>query len=245
MRFDTHRVSAFLVESLQRARPSVEVIVDDGDIIHARTRHGDLAAIYLIETAISAAEIRYHVDVNSADRIHTLFVLWGDLLIPADGARYQPHDWMQALLTLHGDKIYAFDPYLGDDLVFPAHFEREPGSYTRRIRYGAPIRAGWLSCSLVTADLGGRAGTWRVADFEPRAPAASAAPSDPLHAHFALLGIERRATTHETRAAVKHAYRRLARQHHPDLSDHPAAAERMRQLNEAYSAILDTLDSAR
>lgn len=244
MRFDTHRVSAFLVESLQRARPAVEVIVDDGDIIHARTRHGDLAAIYLIETAISAAEIRYHVQVNSAAHIHTLFVLWGDLLIPGDGARYQPHDWMHALLALHGDKIYAFDPYLGDDLVFPAHFEREPGSYTRRIRHGAPIHAARLSCSLVATDLAGLAGTWRVADFEPRTGTTASAARDPLHAHFALLGIERRPSAQETRAAAKHAYRRLARQHHPDISDHPAAAERMRQLNEAYSAILDMLDSA-
>jgi hypothetical protein len=51
-------------------------------------------------------------------------------------------------------------------------------------------------------------------------------PSDP----YAILGVPRDATDGE----IGRAHRRLAKAMHPDLSDDPAAAARIRQINDAW-----------
>lgn len=243
MRFDTHRVGAFLVDALQKARPRLEVIVDDGDIIHVRVHPNHTAAIYLVETAISTAEIRYLIETNTREGVYTLFVLWGELLMPQHGQQFRPYDWMHTLLALYGDKIYTFDPYLGDDLVYPVHFERQAGKYTRNIRYGKPIDASKLSCAHVQVHTAGLNGGCNIAEFEPRwmhgaATAEAILAHDPLAEYFTLLGIERKATPELTRIAVKHAFRRMARRFHPDVNASPGAADHMRRINEAYQVLL-------
>ena len=240
MRFDTHRISAFLVEEFQKAK--LNVLIDDGDLKHVRTVTGETAAIYLVETALPTSELRYLVETNTADHLYTMFILWAELLMPAHGTRYKPHDYMLGLLALHGEKIYAFDPYGGDQQVFPVHFEGEHGRHARYIRYGDPVVAGKLTCHSVKVTAPGVEGVWRMADFESRAGAQPAngriSLHDPLYAQLALLGVERKATPEATRLAVKRAYRKLARQYHPDLNKHADAADMMRRINQAYQAIL-------
>jgi len=53
--------------------------------------------------------------------------------------------------------------------------------------------------------------------------------------YYAVLGIERGASDGD----VKKAFRRLAQQWHPDVSADPAAAERFKELNEAYQVLSD------
>ena len=53
--------------------------------------------------------------------------------------------------------------------------------------------------------------------------------------HYEILGIERSATY----TAIRDAYRRLARQHHPDVSGASDAEERFKQINEAYDILRD------
>jgi curved DNA-binding protein CbpA len=53
--------------------------------------------------------------------------------------------------------------------------------------------------------------------------------------YYAALGVERTATD----AEIKKAFRRLAQQWHPDVSSDPAAAERFKDLNEAYQVLSD------
>ena len=52
---------------------------------------------------------------------------------------------------------------------------------------------------------------------------------------YAILGLPPSATS----AQVKQAFRRLARQYHPDLNSDPRAAERMKDINWAYSILGD------
>jgi molecular chaperone DnaJ len=51
--------------------------------------------------------------------------------------------------------------------------------------------------------------------------------------YYELLGVDRSADD----AEIKRAFRRLARQHHPDVSDAPGAEERFREIVEAYEVL--------
>jgi curved DNA-binding protein CbpA len=53
--------------------------------------------------------------------------------------------------------------------------------------------------------------------------------------YYAILGL----TPAATLADIKRAYRRLARQHHPDTNTSPDAARRFRQITEAYEVLSD------
>jgi DnaJ-class molecular chaperone len=52
---------------------------------------------------------------------------------------------------------------------------------------------------------------------------------------YSILGVPAAATTEEIRAA----YRRLARQYHPDLNAGPEAEARMKEINQAYATLSD------
>ncbi|MEK7862650.1 MAG: J domain-containing protein [Chloroflexota bacterium] len=53
--------------------------------------------------------------------------------------------------------------------------------------------------------------------------------------YYALLGVPRTATEEQIRSA----YRKLARQYHPDVNGEPAAAEKFKQVAEAYEVLSD------
>src|SRR3989475_4377950 len=53
--------------------------------------------------------------------------------------------------------------------------------------------------------------------------------------YYALLGVSRSATDEQIRSA----YRKLARQYHPDVNGAPDAAERFKQITEAYEVLTD------
>ena len=51
--------------------------------------------------------------------------------------------------------------------------------------------------------------------------------------YYDALGVSRTASTDE----IQRAYRKLARQHHPDVNHDPGAEERFKEVSEAYSAL--------
>ena len=53
--------------------------------------------------------------------------------------------------------------------------------------------------------------------------------------YYEVLGVSRDATADE----IQQAYRKLARQHHPDVNKDPAAEERFKEINEAYHVLSD------
>ncbi len=59
--------------------------------------------------------------------------------------------------------------------------------------------------------------------------------------YYEVLGVSRNATSEE----VQQAYRKLARQYHPDINSDPQAEERFKELNEAYQVLSDPKTRAR
>lgn len=234
MRFDTHRISAQLVNALQKASPRLEVSFDGGDLIRVSLESNEIVQIYLIESPITLYEIKSIVTANTGVGSYTLFILWHDLL-PIRGGHYRPHDWTEALLALHGGKIYAYDAFLGEDFyIFPVYFQNGA------IRYGDAIDATRLMGETVSIPSPLIAGVWRVANFD--ASESETGDTRPINTGMSLyyrrLGIAESAG----RTAVKRAYRHLARRYHPDLNTDPGATTQMQQINDAYQRILDYLD---
>ncbi|KAK8954134.1 hypothetical protein KSP39_PZI002324 [Platanthera zijinensis] len=71
------------------------------------------------------------------------------------------------------------------------------------------------------------------------ATAAASGGTDPDH--YAVLGIRQTATASE----VKHAYRRLAREHHPDVNRNQEAGEIFKKIHLAYEVLSDEVKRAR
>jgi hypothetical protein len=219
MRTITYNAGAYLVEELLQAGIVAHFLHDGGDILLFQTHTGEQVSIHLIESSIELYEVKRILAGNEAQGIHTLFILWGDRLLPGEGWLVNPPDWMEALFTLYGGLIYAYDVYGSEIFIFPIYFE-----YGERIRYGTTVHIGHLRC-------GTAADGWRVADF---ASHRAAARHNPLRRYYDLLGLD----DDDDAAAAKKAYRLLARRYHPDLNRSPDATAKMQQINDAYEQIM-------
>jgi hypothetical protein len=242
MRTVTYNASAFLVEELQRAGVVARFEHDGGDIILFQLWSGQRVSIHLIESSIQMYEIRQTLADNSANDIHTLFILWGDRMLPGDGQLYEADDWLAAFYSLYDNQVYAYDIYGSEIFIFPVHFD----GYTneRRVRYGTTVNMAHLACDTINTTAPNFTGFWRVAGFttakrhtQQEAPPEAEAT---LETYYDVLGIDEDATYE----LVRKAYRLLARRYHPDLNKSPNATAKMQQINEAYDAIIEALESA-
>jgi hypothetical protein len=244
MRFDLHKVRTYLVNELQNL-PSIDAVTHDGtDIILLRTAAGQDVIVHLIERSLSLNEIKTTLTENNAAGRHTLFILWADMLLPQEERLYVPDDWMDVLLALYDGKIYGYDTYGKYISVFPVYFERQPGRYERYIRYGDSIDPSKLRCDYVEVQTAHLSGYWRMADFDSkvvhhRTGGASNYASSPgerssMSSFYAVLSLPQDAD----KDAIRAAYRRLAREYHPDLNQSPDATVRMQAINVAYDHIM-------
>ena len=248
MRFDVHKVRTYLVNELNEATSTVADVRHDGtDLILADLYTGESVLIYLIERVMPVHEIKDTLTRNGASKLHTLFVLWGDMLLPQEDQNYLPEDWMEVLFTLYNGKIYGYDGFGPRPLVYPVYFHHQPASLEYFITYGKVVSASRLRCETVHIDSRFMSGFWHIADFnapdyEPMADAGDTKEHvyldhqrNPLKDYYSVLEI----SVDADRAAVRRAYYRLARRYHPDVSASTDSTLRMQQINEAYQRIME------
>lgn len=238
MRFETIYASQYLVYRLDYARV-VDKIRDDGDIILLDLNTGQSVMILLIERVMTLGDIQHYYQENTAKGIHTLMLIWADVFLPRDGEMYQLDDWMRLLVSLHGDKLYAYEVAGRDAFFFPVHMKGK--TYHRRVRYGNIVNYAAIGGKQVGTLNPYMPGEWLVGGFEHEeqsyrtySTTDTGTFADPLLPSFNILGLPRNAD--ET--SVKRAYYTLARLYHPDVNDSADADERMKGINAAYTIIM-------
>jgi hypothetical protein len=241
VRTETHAAREYLVLNLHQHPQVLNLWEDGSDLVAATFRSGAKLMIYLVDDYLSLHELQKILGENQAKGQHTLFFFWAEMLLPNDGERFMPQDWMMALLSLHGEKIYAYEVNSTEVFMFPVYFQAIEGQHERHIRWGKTLN--WQHIRLRTRPLETPhlKGDFLLGDFSPpqlgqgpktSPPAINLSPA--LQAHYRLLGLEDSADLE----AIKQAYRDLARQYHPDLNPAPEATSKMQALNAAYAQIL-------
>lgn len=238
-RYETAYVSAHTVNLLSESGMMSHMLHNGGDIVLFQNSLGQAISLHFIESALPLYEIRNILADNGRKDIYTLFLLWSDMLLPHHGQTYLVDDWMEALYTLYGSAIYAYELIDAESFVFPVYFRGH--GQLRQVEHGTTVRYRLLSCRTVRTHLPDFNDVWKVADFGGSSgaahdPVGEAAYDTALSEHYVLLGV----TPSDDRETIKRAYRLLARRFHPDLNRDSTAHEQMQKLNEAYRAVLDT-----
>lgn len=241
IRYETAYASAYFIESLKAGGQLGEMLHNGWDIVLFALPNGAKVSVHFIDSALPVYEIRKTLTENAAQGIHTLFMLWAEMMLPAHGQIYRADDWMEALYTLYGNTIYAYDIFDGEIFLFPVYFRGE--GLVRRAEFGTTLRFEHLAVREVTTHLAELTGTWQVADFggahgTAHDPVVELALAKALREAYAILGV----TPGDSPQTIKRAYRLLARRYHPDLNDAPEAHEEMQRLNSAYARILESFE---
>jgi DnaJ domain len=250
MRYMMYVANAHLINELRAAGAILDVVHNGYDVVMARVPSGQQVAFHFIERDIDVRLIHTILAENEAKGIYTLFLLWCAMLLPDHGSLYPPYDWMQALLTLYHDRIYAFEAEGQQAWIFPVHFRQVPDTYKRLVRFGDPVNFAHLGIEDIQVESAHIRGRFRIADFEDRQSARERRQnpskertrlfmsySNPLRAHFELLGVPIDADIE----LIRKAYRSLAMAYHPDLNKTPEANAKMQQINTAYREIMALL----
>ena len=210
--------------------------------------------VYIIERPPKTREIRAILRQNTGASIGTLFLVAADLL-PGDGYCGKLQAWQDNLRSLHLGAVYAFERTKGSANLLQINFDET----TQRNQFIV-----WhtrdFPCDAVSARRrevqSGLRGSWIIGDIasprfkrridEERAQkrfhyrtrrnlALDSQRAETINAAYLALEIEVGAG----QDAVKEAFRKLAREYHPDVSAHDKgeAERRFKEVQSAYQRI--------
>lgn len=230
-----HAAFSSLVEQLRAVKTVKSLRVrDEGSLTLELEQPGfiESVTVYLVAGELSLGFIKKAVNNNTRADVNTLFVVSSDLL-PEAGTNTEPDAAMSLLLDLYAGKIYAFSVIGNATKIFPIYI-----STTHHVTYGDAVDLANLGIDYVEIYSDHIWGLRKVADFTVRhfeqRPPKRAQVVNPLQSFYDLLDVPISAD----QADIKKAYRRKARQYHPDTYHAPDATQKMQNINEAYAKIM-------
>jgi hypothetical protein len=223
---------------------------------------GVIIMIHLIDEPMKASKVRRILEHATGGGIATMFILDAALLT-RPGKRVEGEKWFMPFQQIANDRIYTYRMGKNGPEIRPVQFVTVTRTESE-VRYGPALPIQQIRYLRQTVKHQALKGYWLIADFETelsaRSPAfrfqtpdqgtqrpphesssngAGAAPAPPgenrLTTSYRLLGVP----VNATREDVKAAFRKLAFEVHPDVSQLPKAeAEaRFKLLTEAYEYI--------
>lgn len=140
------------IDSVQKS-----VISQEPDII-VHSWSGILVHVHIVEAPLKPRSLKRTVQEATRVGIGSLFVVNSSLL-PPDGARLMPADWLMMLHALTDDKIYAYRMIGSEPRIQQVHFQMTTKSDEREVWYGPDIEIGqlpffrvWVKTSILKGD---------------------------------------------------------------------------------------------
>lgn len=121
---------------------------ENGDLL-LTLDNGKLIAIYVINRAIRLADIRERYEENTAQGLHTLYVV-DRRMLPEANESIDPPYWMSALHTLMHGRIYTYSYDNREVQIRPLHLDWKWGGQPRTVEYGDRIDVTSLRADMVT-----------------------------------------------------------------------------------------------
>lgn len=234
-------VFRYLVDSLRGTRHVRSVRVLDEGVMQVEVAQAGFyeeIVVYVLAGEISTGFIKKTLNANTHADKHTLYILALEL-ITEDGHTARMTEGVRLLLHAYNSTIYAYRTTGHRVEVFAVRIDR-----AGRVALGEAVNLGDLSGEYAEINTRYILGVRKIAGFN-RQPFEAHAEArveveyvHPLQEFYDLLEVSVSASL----AEVKRAYRRKARQHHPDTDKSPGATERMQQINDAYARILEALE---
>lgn len=210
--------------------------------------------VYLIEAEPKSRTMKAILKQNSNANIGTLFIV-NSALLPADGETIKIPDWQDDLRVMSLGAIYAYGIVDDELAVMQVNYGETTlrNEYkvwhtldfpfdavsVRRREYSTNIKGKWYVGDIASTAFKRRMNAERSRQrFHYRTKTTQEvdiAPADQISAAYLALQIEVGAN----QKAVKEAFRKLAREYHPDVSDHNKneAEKRFKEVKDAYDTI--------
>ncbi len=147
------------IDSVQKCAsgPEADIIVYSwrGVIIH----------VHIVDSPLKTRQIRKLAQDATRNGIGTLFVV-NAALLPPDGARVGPEEWLMAIHALMDEKVYAYRIDAGGPHVFQVHFKVTTRNDERDIWYGGDVPLRQLPFYRIWVKMNAMKGDYLIANFD-------------------------------------------------------------------------------
>jgi hypothetical protein len=210
--------------------------------------------VYVLDKSIKSRTIKNTLKQNTNASVGTLFIS-NSALLPKNGETTKLQDWQNDLRVMNGGSIYAYGVVDDKLSIIQVNFSETMHKQVfdcwhttdfpldtvsvRRREFSTNIKGTWYIGDIASPQFKRRINKERASQrFHYRTKKTTpvdVAPADQLSAAYLTLQLEVSAG----QDAVKEAFRKMAREYHPDVSEHDKAEaeQRFKEVKSAYDAI--------